>query len=117
MMRRTCAVLLMAALFAPEPGLAAHIAFKSRAPRVARRRALYWAPLLRGSHESLLRQNAEIDRLQLPRIADDAELEELIQREELVEIPDTDSVRVAPNLQGSRRYCRPWTRDFVEDFG
>jgi hypothetical protein len=106
----------MAALFAPEPGLAAHIAFKGRPPRAARRRAVRWAPLLRGSHESLLRQNAEIDRLQLPRIADDAELEELIQREELVEIPETDSVRVAPNLQGSRRYCRPWTRDFVEDF-
>ena len=70
----------MAVLFAPEPGLAAHIAFKSRPPRAARRRAVHWAPLLRASHESLLRQNAEIDPLQLPRLPDDAELEDLMKR-------------------------------------
>src|ERR1700756_4788061 len=34
-------------------------------------------PLFRPSHQSLLRQNEEIDRLELPRIADDDELEAL----------------------------------------
>lgn len=116
LLRQTCALLLASTFLAP--GLfAAHISLKTRQPRVRRARHIHWSPLLPGSHDSLLRQNAEIDRLQLPRISDEEELEGLIQREELVEIPDTQYLRVAPNLQGSRRYCRTWTREFLEDFG
>jgi hypothetical protein len=70
---------------------------------------------LRGSHESLLRQNEEIDRLQLPRIATDAELLDLVERQELVALLDSQSVTVSPKIEHSRRYCRPWTRDFVQD--
>ena len=36
-----------------------------------------WNPMFRPSHDSLLRQNEEIDRLDLPRIQDDDELEAL----------------------------------------
>src|SRR6202035_4329838 len=36
-----------------------------------------WHPMFRPSHESLLLQNAEVDRLELPRIEGDAELEAL----------------------------------------
>ncbi len=81
-------------------------------------RHLRWTPvLLKGSHDSLLRQNAEIDRLQLPRIQNDQELQELISQDKLVPLPDDKEVRVDPRLEPSRRFCRPWTRDFLEDFG
>lgn len=71
--------------------------------------------MFRPSHDSLLRQNEEIDRLELPRIADDDELEQLKARQDLVEIPASQTLRFDPRLDSSRRYCRPWTRDFVED--
>ena len=88
---------------------------RARARRVAHRRVVAWNPVLRGSHESLLRQNEEINRLALPRIANDLELQELELREELVPLTDSRSMVVASNLESSRRYCRSWTRDFVED--
>jgi hypothetical protein len=80
-------------------------------------RRVYWNPVLRGSRESLLRQNEEINRLQLPRIADDQELQHLIDIEALVPIPASRSVRIDPRLEINRRFCRPWTRDFVGDLG
>jgi len=71
--------------------------------------------MFRPSHDSLLKQNEEIDRLDLPRIADDAELEQLKAVEALVPIRESESLRVDPRLDPARRYCRPWTREFVED--
>lgn len=82
-----------------------------------RRARLRWNPVLRGSHESMLRQNEEIDRLGLLRIQDDDELDSLIADNELVEITEFAGLRLAPNLLPNRRYCKPWTRDFVEDMG
>ncbi len=79
------------------------------------RRGLLWNPLFRPTHESLLRQNEEIDRLELPRIQDDNELEELKSAGALVPIRASETLRFDPRLDPSRRYCRPWTRDFVED--
>ncbi len=78
-------------------------------------RGLLWNPLFRPSHDSLLRQNEEIDRLDLPRIQDDNELEALKVSGELVPITASESLKIEPSLDPSRRYCRPWTRDFVED--
>lgn len=72
-------------------------------------------PLFRPSHDSLLRQNEEIDRLALPRIVDDAQLEELVSSRELVPIEASESLRIEPSLDPSRRYCRQWTLDFVQD--
>lgn len=89
----------------------------SRKKSRSRARRVRWNPVLRGSYESMLRQNEEIDRLQLPRIQDDAELEDLILKQELVEIQESDSLRVAANLDPDRRYCRPWTLSFLEDLG
>jgi hypothetical protein len=74
-----------------------------------------WNPVFRPSRESLLRQNEEIDRLELPRIQDQAELEEMIAREDLVPIVPGFSLRIDPRLAADRRYCRPWTRDFLND--
>ena len=73
--------------------------------------------LLKGSHDSLVRQNAEIDRLQLVRIQNDQALEELIARDQLVALPQSNFVRIDPRLEESRRFSRPWTRLFLEDFG
>ena len=78
-------------------------------------RYLRWNPMFRPSHESLLRQNEEINRLELPRIADDDELEDLISREVLVPINANESLRFDPRLDPKRRYCRAWTRDFLAD--
>ena len=71
--------------------------------------------MFRPSHDSLLRQNQEVDRLELPRIVDDAQLEELKASHALVPIEATETLRIEPSLDPSRRYCRPWTRDFVQD--
>ena len=78
-------------------------------------RWLRWNPMFRPSHESLLIQNAEINRLDLPRIQDETELEALKADGSLVPIIPNDSLKIEPSLDPSRRYCRPWTRDFVDD--
>ena len=78
-------------------------------------RRIRWNPMVRPSHESLLRQNEEIDRLDLPRIQDDDELEALKSSQALVEIRTGQTLRIDPRLDPNRRFCRPWARDFVED--
>lgn len=64
----------------------------------------------------LVKQNQIIDELELPRLADDDELEEAIENQELVSLKESRSLKIASNLTETRRYCKPWTRDFVEDF-
>lgn len=78
-------------------------------------RRIRWNPMFRPSHESLLLQNQEIDRLDLPRIQDDDELEALKASQALVPIRTGQTLRIDPRLELNRRFCRPWTRDFVED--
>jgi len=78
-------------------------------------RSILWHPLFRPSHDSLLRQNEEIDRLALPRILDDAQLAELKASGELVPIEASDSLKIEPSLDPTRRYARVWARDFVQD--
>jgi Family of unknown function (DUF5715) len=79
------------------------------------RRIFFWNPVFKPSHDSLLKQNAEIDRLELPRIQDDAELEQLKLDGKLVPIIPSEALRVDPRLDRDRRYCRPWTLKFVQD--
>lgn len=78
-------------------------------------RYISWNPMFRPSHDSLLRQNEEIDRLELPRIQDDDELAALVESQALLPIRTGATLRIDPRLDPNRRYCRPWTRDFVED--
>jgi len=80
-----------------------------------RARRVRWSPVLKGSHESLVRANVEIDRLELPRIENDEQLLRLEESQDLVPLFDSDAMQVAPNIKPTRRYCRPWTRAFVED--
>jgi hypothetical protein len=78
-------------------------------------RGILWNPMFRPSHDSLIRQNEEIDRIDLPRIQNDAELEALKASGALVPIEESESLKIERSLDPSRRYCRPWTRDFVVD--
>lgn len=80
-------------------------------------RHVKWNPVLRGSHESMTRQNEEIDRLQLPRIADDEQLQSMERTGELVPVEESRSLRWSAVIQSDKRYCRPWTRQFLEDMG
>jgi hypothetical protein len=110
---------IAAALFLCGQAFALHQYTPSRRAHHVRRRAhlrrIVWNPVFRPSHESLLRQNEEVDRMNLPRIQDDAELHDLIASKDLVPIEPTDSLRIDPRLDPERRYCRPWTRDFLQD--
>src|SRR5262249_48906412 len=40
-----------------------------------------------------------------------------ILRQELLELSDSDGIVIASNLDVTRRYSRPWTREFVIDLG
>jgi hypothetical protein len=106
------------AIVACAPAFALHSYVAPRRTRHIRRahlRRLRWNPVFRPSRESLLLQNQEIDRLDLPRIQDDAELEQLKASEELVPIVAGPTLRFDPRLDPDRRYCRPWTREFLDD--
>ena len=110
----TFAAVLIMALSVSQPAAAVH-----RYTRVHHRHAhvrrVAWNPVLKGSYESMLRQNEEIDRLQLPRIADQAQLEELERTGELIPIKETAALHVSDAIQTDKRYCRPWTSQFVSD--
>ncbi len=62
-----------------------------------------------------MEQNAELDRLQLPRMNNEYELMQSEMSNDLVPVNETDELKIAENLTDSRRYCRPWTRDFLQD--
>jgi Family of unknown function (DUF5715) len=81
----------------------------------ARVRRVAWNPVLKGSHDSLLRQNEEIDRLQLPRIADDQQLLELERTQELMPIQESRALHVSPAVQPDKRFARPWVNQFLDD--
>jgi hypothetical protein len=107
---------LLAAVCAPAFGLHSYVApRRTRRVRRAHLRRLRWNPVFRPSRESLLLQNHEIDRMDLPRIQDDAELEQLKASEDLVPILAGPTLRFDPRLDPDRRYCRPWTREFLDD--
>lgn len=113
--------LVIALTLAPGTAFALHSAEPNRLTtgkshrKSSHRRRLRWNPMFRPSHDSLLRQNEEIDRLDLPRIQDDDELEQLKASNALVPIRESATVKIDRRLDPARRYCRPWTRDFVED--
>src|SRR5690242_16700829 len=108
------------ALLASSPAFGLHNNGSIRHTHRAKKRhfrRIAWNPMFRPSHDSLLRQNEEIDRLELPRIADDDELEQLKLQENLVEIYPSESLRFDPRLDPRRRFCRIWARNFVDDLG
>ena len=80
------------------------------------RRIFFYSPV-KGSHESLLRQNLRVSEDDLERIQDDTQLEELTRNGELVGLPQNQFMGVDPKLPEERRFCRPWTKNFLDDLG
>jgi hypothetical protein len=70
---------------------------------------------LRGSLESLERQNARLDAEGLERIEDEADLVDRIAHKLLVPIPASSALAVNAELPPAHRYCRPWTASFLAD--
>jgi len=70
---------------------------------------------LRGSLESLQRQNSRLDAEGLQRVEDDRDLEFRIAHKLLVPLPASENLSVNPRLPQQRRYCRPWTAQFLTD--
>lgn len=70
---------------------------------------------LRGTLASLERQNQQLDAEGLQRVEDESDLEYRIARKLLVPLPISGGLAVNPALPVERRYCRPWTAEFLTD--
>jgi hypothetical protein len=73
-------------------------------------------PPLRGSFESLARQNEMAEAEGLDRILDENDLVDRIEQHQLVPLPASVSLMVNTSLPPAHRYCRPWTARFLADF-
>ncbi len=72
-------------------------------------------PPMRGTHESLVRQNQRADQEGLARIQDDADITALLHHGLLVSLPTENGLHADPRLPENRRYCRPFTARFLAD--
>jgi hypothetical protein len=72
-------------------------------------------PPMRGSRESLVRQNERADQEGLARIQDDADIVALLHNGLLVALPVGTGLHADPRLPANRRYCRPFTASFLSD--
>jgi hypothetical protein len=70
---------------------------------------------LRGSYQSLERQNQRLEAEGLERIEDDRDLEGRIAHKVLVPLPASGNLSIYKDLPAQRRYCRPWTARFLSD--
>lgn len=70
---------------------------------------------MKGSYESLVRQNERSEKDGLARIEDDLDLARLRQDHQLVPLPLSSALHVDERLAANRRYCRPWTAQFLDD--
>jgi hypothetical protein len=75
----------------------------------------YMPVALRGSHEVLVHQNIIADVEGLSRIQDDAQLIAMVRSGDLVALPASPGLAVDPRLPLNRRYCRPWTAQFLSN--
>jgi hypothetical protein len=70
-------------------------------------------PPLKGSHEILVHQNQVADRDGLTRIQNDDDLLAMHNQRLLVSLPASNALEVDERLPVNRRYCRPWTAQFL----
>jgi hypothetical protein len=77
-----------------------------------RGRLIVPAPL-KGSHEILIHQNQVADRDGLSRIQNDDDLLQMRNQKLLVALPADSFLEVDERLPENRRYCRPWTAEFL----
>jgi hypothetical protein len=76
---------------------------------------VYGRYALRGTRDSLVRQNERAEEESLERIEDDADLQDRITRGLLVRVPESTGLVVNSALPDDRRYCRPWTAEFLSE--
>ena len=72
-------------------------------------------PPLRGSHESLVRQNERAEQDGLLGVKHDNDLLPLRHQGKLVALPELASMHADSRLPVNRRYCRTWTGRFLAD--
>jgi Family of unknown function (DUF5715) len=70
---------------------------------------------LKGSFESLARQNEKTEEDGLERILDEQDLQDRIDHKMLVPVPVSASLSINNNLAETHRYVRPWTATFLGD--
>jgi hypothetical protein len=70
---------------------------------------------LKGSHAVLVHQNRMADDEGLERVRDETELQLLRLHHQLVDIPESASLWVNPELTADRRCARAWTARFAAD--
>lgn len=70
---------------------------------------------LRGSMESLERQNERLEAEGLERIENESDLAARIADGLLVPVPASDALTVNADLPENHRYCRPWTARFLAE--
>lgn len=92
-----------------------HAALHAATSDVFRSNSIVKMAPLRGSLESLIRQNEKTNADNLERIEDDADLRARIASGQLVRVPESAGLAVNPELPEDRRYCRPWTAAFLKD--
>ncbi|MGD0444581.1 MAG: DUF5715 family protein [Edaphobacter sp.] len=78
-----------------------------------RRGRLIVPPPLKGSHDILVHQNEVADRDGLHRIQNDEDLLDMRSEHLLVSLPADNDLQVDERLPLNRRYCRPWTAQFL----
>ena len=79
--------------------------------RIAR---FFFGPM-RGSHESLVRQNQRAQQDGLKRVQDADDISRQVVAHTLVALPSTPGLRIDETLPADRRYTRPWTSHFLID--
>jgi hypothetical protein len=84
-------------------------------PRSVALRGTAAPPPLKGSLESLERQNFKSEDEGLERIEDEDDLADRIALKLLVPVPVSGALAINENLPENHRYCRPWTADFLAD--
>ena len=70
-------------------------------------------PPLKGSREILVHQNLVADRDGLDRIQNDEDLLDMRNDRLLVSLPESSALQIDERLPANRRYCRPWTAQFL----
>jgi Family of unknown function (DUF5715) len=82
-------------------------------PLYNKRGRLIVPPPLKGSHDILVHQNLVADRDGLDRIRNDEDLLEMRRDSLLVSLPASVALEIDDRLALNRRYCRPWTAQFL----
>ena len=78
-----------------------------------RRGRLIVPAAMKGSHEILLHQNEVADEEHLTRVQDDDDLDRLRGAHQIVALPTSAALAVDERLPANRRFCRPWTAQFL----